>query len=450
MAVVEEWLPVRVLAARLRTYDRWVHRKVKEFGIKPQTKQFEGIPTSSYPPGTLETLRAEQERIKHWHETNKKQFFTIQELADEIGRSRGWVEKSLGHMKIKPVKYEQRKAFTAALYSKHDLKRIKNLLLPPSEDWLNLGQLAEHTGLDREWIERRLKEAGIKPERRRSDETGHARWFYPPHSLVVLQGAAQLPPGGDYLTGMAIADRSGRSYNWTARRLEREPYSHLVELRLDDQRVPRQHYPPCVLEMIKAEVAALAATPEANGFLPISVIAKHVGRSTLWVRNRLAQMSIKPEMRRDKKDRIVEHYPPEVVPALQQQSSSIAKAGDWLTLGAIAKQFSVPREHLAKALPELELHPDEREMESTHRVELHYSPADVEKLRGWLEAHPYDDLVEAGEAQTRLRHVISSLGYDQAAEALGVTTVKPYLKSSRIRKSTAVKIDEAFLRLQSM
>jgi len=368
---------------------------------------------------------------------------TVQELADRLGRSYGWTKKTLDLLQIKPLRYEQRRAFKAAIYGPNSLERLRDQLAPDSDDWYNLNQLVDHTKLYREWIERRLKEAGVVPERRQSALTGRPSYFYPPNALQVLKRCATNVAAGDWLTTTALAALTGKSLNWTDRQLTQPDLLSLREERLDDQRVPRWHYPPRVLAVLKVRLDQSEGYPEAGNYLTLSVVADMVGRHPETVRRQLNRLEIVAEERRDKKSRVAHHYPPELVDQLRLHFGSRIKAGTWMTVEQIAKLLQVPREVILRRLAGISTRPERREMAATKRVEVHYSPQAVRKLRRSLLDDPYDELITASPALRKLEELRDCYGltHPQMSRLIGSTTsINRVMKQHRIRRSLAESI----------
>lgn len=437
------WLPAGLLSVRLGRNERWVYREIKALCITPEPHDINGCTISCYPPGTLERLRLRSEQAEVRHRNSKKEALTVQELADRLGRSYGWTKKTLDLLQIKPLRYEQRRAFKTAIYGPNSLERLRDQLAPDSDDWYNLNQLVDHTMLYRELIERSLKEAGVVPERRQSALTGRPSYFYPPSALQVLKRCAPSVAAGDWLTATALAVLTGKSLNWTSRQLTQPDLLSLREERLDDQRVPRWHYPPRVLSVLRSELDQSERYPESGKYLPLSVVAAMVGRHPETVMRHLEQLSIVAEQRRDKKGRVANHYPPELVDQLRRHFESRSEAGTWLTLAQIATQLQVPREVIIDRLDGIGTRPEHREMAATKRVEVHYSPQAVRKLRRSLLDDPYDELIAAAPALRKFEELCDRYGlnHSQMSRLIGITTsINRVMRQQRIRRSLAESI----------
>ncbi len=304
-------LPAGVLAKRLGTYQKRIYREVAELGIKPEIAMYEGRKLLCYPVGTLTILRVVIEQKRE--ELSLPAFMSVQEIADALGKSYGWTLKAIKKHGFQAGKYEQRRAFRATLYRKSEAYRTLRdevRAKPVAESGLNLAHLVELTGFDRDWIVNRLREANIQPALRWSPLTGKTLGFYDESIVELLHAAPQYPEAASWLTADAIEKLVGKSSNWTRARLHRPNMQARAEVRLDPHRVPRLHYPAKMIDILRAEIASAEKYPQAGDWLLIYQIAKQLGRSTLWVQNRLKLLGITGELRRDGKGRAKDHYPP--------------------------------------------------------------------------------------------------------------------------------------------
>lgn len=244
---------------------------------------------------------------------------TIRQLAEGIGRSWGWTNKTLGELEIKHTTTEMRSSRESKMYRKGVLKRLREVSMQFAlDDGLpNTDQLVAVSGEDREWVVRRLVEAGIAPEIRRSALTGKLleHWPTEAYGLIDIAKAERAPEAeAGWSTAESIPGQVGRSYNWCKARLG--PYAKLTKVRQDAQGVDRVHYPQSVVEALKAERDSIEEYPDAGDYLTPSKIAIKMGKSKLWVNNRLG--SVGPgEMRKDGKGRVRLHYPPTVTRELE-------------------------------------------------------------------------------------------------------------------------------------
>lgn len=307
-------MPASVLAERLQMSRSWVSKQAKDLGIKTKPLPSRNGPDMlCYPVGTLTILRGVLERRRE--ELALPALMSIQEMADALGKSYGWTAQAVKRHGFKVGKYEQRRAFRTALYGR---KRVLGALRDEvqaqgvAENGYNLSQLVDITGFDRDWIDNRFTEADIGPELRWSPLTGKVLGFYDESVVEFLNSIPSYPPAGNWLVADAIQKDIGKSTNWTRARLAKPDVQAMAEIRLDPHLVPRLHFPPQVVEILEKEIVEARKYPKAGDWLLVYQIAKQLGRSKLWVDNRLKFLGIQGELRRDGKGRVKEHFPPDI------------------------------------------------------------------------------------------------------------------------------------------
>jgi hypothetical protein len=326
---INEWMSPTTIADLVGTNIYWVRRTAKRFGI--ETKSDESMVHNArsyelYPPLTFELLNDEYLWRKSYLQLDK--YIGSAEIAEFIGRSIGWTKKTLESMGVKgqTTKHDSRKFIG---YPKTVVKELRdiNLYTPLDNGWFTVLGLVETTGCDREWVERRLMEAGIESEERRSGLSGRIFDYYPPSAIETIGKAVENRPkaAGEWLTARAMAEVVPLSYTWVNKRLD-EKYQEVGELRQDDQRVSRDHYPPAVLTELIAEAEKRLECQPVGDYLPISVVARKVGHHVLWVTNRLAFIDSKAEPRVDGQGRMLDCYPLEAVDELLDLPNNILKA----------------------------------------------------------------------------------------------------------------------------
>lgn len=333
-------LPVGNIAKSFGTNTVTAKKILDELEVEHATVRRRGGTTDIYPPWASPILEEEL----GWRRAYLKQpmFLHIKQLAENIGRSVVYTKNLVDECDI-PIAYVeawgQKRSITR--YHKRSLLilRERELRYPFDDGRYNLFQLTVFTGEEREWIARRLNEAGIEPEIRRNAMTGKAHVYYSSRSLEIVGNAMrQRPPGaGDWHTALAIETIIGKSHHWVDRRIGR--YSHQARLRMDSHRVPRLHYPSAVIEDLQAEVYLINEAPEANGHLSTSEIAKLLGKWEIWVQRRLTRLGETGEVRKDRKGRLNRRFSPEVVELLKQvrdTERSWPEAENYLTFSQLA------------------------------------------------------------------------------------------------------------------
>lgn len=303
------------IANEIDTYENWVIRKVKEFDITPDSYGYEmrGQPTQLYSQLILELMRDERQWQEHYK--SLPSHVSAYVIAESIGRSYGWTRKTLDELGIKyKISKDERKSF---LFPKSSAKRLReiDLATPIDDGWITLGAISKATGKDREWIERRLSNEGIHGEPRRNVISGRVFAHYPPYSIEAIAQIAQERPhfGGEWLTAYRISCLiPEKSETWVYKILNTE-FSEIGEVRQDDSGVDRVHYPPEVFTNLQNRAQELSKIKQSGNYLTKSDIERKLGKSGLWVANRLNAIGFVPETRIDKVGNARPHYPPSVV-----------------------------------------------------------------------------------------------------------------------------------------
>jgi hypothetical protein len=322
-----ESMTTMAISQAIGTYENWVIRKIREFDITPEINEVDakGGPIKVYPPIILELMKDERE----WYELYKSlpSYVSAYVVAKSIGRSYGWTRKTLESLDdVRPKKSEyDREVF---LYPKKAIKTLReiDLLTPMDDGWLTLKGISDLTGQDRNWIEKRLSEFDASGELRRSAISGRIFMHYPQDTVEYITETAskRSPYGKDWLTSHRMVSLLPKSRPWVNKILDTE-FSELGETRQDDQGVDRVHYPPEVFAELKKRAKELSELKEADDYIPIYVLARKVGKSVLWVTNRLDIAEIIPETRLDKKGRPNNHYSPTTVEKLLDLPQDVLK-----------------------------------------------------------------------------------------------------------------------------
>jgi hypothetical protein len=333
---IAAWLTPTAIAESIGSHTRWVKSTSERFGITPNEElapDGRGLVTR-YPPLTLELMQDEWQWWQNYLQLDKR--LSSNRIAEFVGRSLGWTNKTLEELDVKPTRMKT--SYKALVYPRQVVRTLReiNLSTPLDDGWYTLRGLVEQSGQDREWIERQLTKANVPGETRRSALTGRLFIYYPPEACEIINSAIdeRPPAGGEWRTAEAMASLIPRSESWIKLRIKKR-YHEFAEMRQDDHAVGRLHYPPFVVDELLAEAKELESFPAADGYLTSSALARKVGKSTLWVMNRIPKLDIEPEQRRDLKDRIQYHYPPDTVERLISLPEDILRSSNNSSRGQI-------------------------------------------------------------------------------------------------------------------
>ncbi len=302
------------IGEEIGTNAKWIHRLMVRFGVVPK---LDAHPQNNledvkfYPAFATELAREEYEWRQHYLLLPSR--MNANQISEEVGRSYGWTTKTLNGLYPNPPR--QRSSYKSLTYPRIAVQHLRDLTIatPPDENWHTLGKLKEITGFDREWIEKVLNKAGLKPEERRAVLTGRELLHYPPEAEEILREAAErrAPPAGNWLTVQTIEDLLSKSHPWVQSRIDKY-FSNLGELRQDDNKVERVHYPGNVLSALQEELDIINVTPEAKDWSTISALESELGKHALTLKKLLEKDALRPRMRLNKKGYISPHYSPAV------------------------------------------------------------------------------------------------------------------------------------------
>lgn len=263
-------------------------------------------------------------------------------------------------------RYFYPKRFLAAL-------RERQLSVPLDEGWLTLRGLINGTDMDREWAKHRLDESGLSPEMRRSVKDNTIRLHYPPESKQYLQRCVRnVPPaGGDYLTECYIAgmipERSGK---WVGRRLAK--FAMEMEIRLDDQRVPRWHYPYWVYKMLKTEAIETVAKTDAEDWYSTENVAKFFDIKPHSTERTMARLGVEREKRFTESGRAIYHYNPQQIIAIYQRLNFELET--MFSLDDLAQELGICTRTVSERLRKLNIEPSNR-IRAVHNRKLYDTAA---------------------------------------------------------------------------
>ena len=251
-----DWLTITQLTQLLGVDYRWVVRRLFKLTFKGELRvgTFHRVAVH-YPPQSLDELMIERDRVIT--PPNPEIEHTISDLAILTKRHPHWVEKRLIEHGIAP-KY--RRHFSGNIFAYYDHSVLVTLMneslkYPLLGDYLTIPMLTKATGMDREWVIKKLHELGITGEQR-EHPAFHRRVYtsYPPstlNNLISLAGDYKKAEDG-WLTLTALETKVGKSSRWILKRLGEINVTTIMQR--DSRGALRIHYPPAVLhELLQAK-----------------------------------------------------------------------------------------------------------------------------------------------------------------------------------------------------
>jgi hypothetical protein len=234
------------------------------------------------------------------------------------------------------------------------------------DDWAPLTRLHEITGLSVFRLEKGLAGAECRLYRAHNDALV---WHYRIADARALGPPPKAKPAGDWLTVHALSRRLHRPYTW----VENHAAGFATEKRLDDQGVPRDHYPPTV----EGKLRAIAEREKPAGdWLTLRSLARHVDRDRKWVSRHLDHELA--EDRLDKRGQVGPHYPPATVAHLRAIIEQEKPADGWLTERTIAIQIGRTIKWVNRRLNH-DL--AENRLDSRRHTLPHYPPSERDRLK---------------------------------------------------------------------
>jgi len=316
---------------------------------------------------------------KYGYSYNFAQFFRKEEMQELDGGLMYVGPEDVGQTIDVPSKFTS----GGKIVSVVDLQKQ---LCPFSGDWLPILSLTMQVGKSKTWVERCLAEKfSDQGELRLNNHTGRKTLHYPPSVLEELRSiATELKPAGNWLSIYGCSSLvPEKSHKWVAARL-RDHFSELGELRIDNRGNKAVHYPPSVVQKLKDMAKA---TQPADDWLTLYNLAEDVKRTVNWVEPRLEEnFPNVGQIRLDRAGSPRMHFPPTVLPKLRELSGNLLSAGEWLSLNEVTSQLGKStlwvRNRLKEHFPNLgEMRRSRGRNKATC---IHYPPNIVEKLRKYI------------------------------------------------------------------
>lgn len=308
------------LVKKLEITPRSVHELSQALGIEFK-EAADG--TEEYPLFTYELLEEELA----WDEIIAEQddYVSAEMISRIVGRDVRWVKYRANELAVFPSHQMTATKRMSLAYPKSLIAQLRHVMLhtPAAGEWSSIAELAEEVGKDREWVVKRLQDSGIESQERIGRLNHNSNPHYPPMASEYLLECLQVENNlaGSWVTAAYIEHSVGRTSHWVSARLA--SYYQVKELRLDDTMKRTWHYPPEVLKALKAESEQEMAVQAAEEFMTVKALAQKLGRSVLWVRNRVAEIEATPEIRRNRSNRSYEYYSPDVLEELTRINEQV-------------------------------------------------------------------------------------------------------------------------------
>jgi len=291
----------------------WVEQTANELAVFPTLTQLgSGKIKRTYPKELIKQLRHIILVVPPADD-----WMTIGEIAAVTGKNKKTVKKII---ESSMTEFEERRSHRGGHLARHyplsafDLVvRVIENARPPAGDWLTIRALSLRTGKSEKWVEDILRVRFAELSERRLDDAHVERTHYPPEVLDFLESLVEQYGERDgWMTVASISKLLGKEDDWVVKRIN-EQFLEERRTLFDSSGKTATHYPETVVNALRAELEVINSYPDAGSYLALSALAKVIGRSKLWVTNRIPYTGIEGEMRIDQSRRVFLYYPPEIV-----------------------------------------------------------------------------------------------------------------------------------------
>ena len=243
--------------------------------------------------------------------------------------------------------------------------------------WQTRHEITRQSGRSRDWVHLRL--SAYANCCYRDVRNGRKELLYPRFVMNALVAESRLyREARDWLSVGELARLLGCTWEWTRNHLGMlnvRPETRLHRL----TKRPYAHYPPSVIGALRR---LLLESQPAGDWLTPSALSKLVGRHRWWVINQLRLANVTAEPRLNRSNRLTMHYPPSVVPLLQELNKELPLSGDWLTIPQIERAVGQKRDWVISHLRSVGAASEIRQVWTgrCYREFPHYPPSVVEAL----------------------------------------------------------------------
>ncbi len=273
---------------------------------------------STNPEGDYSEVLVEEER--QWDELYAHIEHGVTEFAVSkiIGRSPQWVHKMATELEIGMTEKVIIGGRERVAYPKVLIPQLRHIILSfmPAGDWYTKKELVGLIGKDWPWLKKILDAESIVPEKR-WNQTNRLYDHYPPESIIYLRRAWLEQPerAGTWRTLNNVSTRTGKSLHWFQARWKIH-FNEAAEQRIDETGKPATHYPEEIWTELEAMAAETLRYKPVDDYVSMVAITAIVGKSRLWVANRLLYTHLLAEKRIDVRGQVYDCYPPVIIERL--------------------------------------------------------------------------------------------------------------------------------------
>lgn len=337
-----EWIQSAEIAKAIGARSITIREMADKLGIEHTRRKAPGVSydITYYPPLSTEVIRDEINWQVRYE--NADDYLNYAQIADVIEKHEKWVSINIKQTGIEP-RDKRPGDHNAKFFPKKAALRLREMILstPLDNDWVNITDLEGILKSDPVTIRGVLEVLGINGEDRRAAQSGRIFTYYPPDTVEEVKRYHEQMTAGDWLTANAIVDKIAptRSEEWVSARLSLEEYKLEGRQMLDVNGAKRIHFPPSVFNRLLKEMSELDSYKKAGDYVTVNKIAKELGHYASWVTLRLPHVKSKGEPRISIRNRVLEHFPPEIIDELRALPEDILEPGgkDWFTFSALRR-----------------------------------------------------------------------------------------------------------------
>ena len=216
-------------------------------------------------------------------------YLSSKRISQYLGRGVHWVEQQAYGLGVYPIERLMPSGRKARAYPKGTAWMLRHIMFhtPPANDMYSIEEARKLVGKSRDWIEKQVESRNLPFSWRMSavnhDISRHITGLVLEELQKLVRGLA--PPAGNWMTDQRIASLLERDEDWVTLRANKMP--HASKRLLDDSQVERLHRSPEVFLALKRESEENRKIPFVTpDVLSVKALAKRLGRSERWVRNR--------------------------------------------------------------------------------------------------------------------------------------------------------------------
>jgi len=216
------------------------------------------------------------------------------------------------------------------------------------------------------WVVRRV--APMKDELEITEDTPVRQIKIPKNVFAQIDSIDKTEkPAEDWETTAVLAEKIGVRRQWVVARILKLESTGEFRISLNG---PRFHLPPEAHSELAEIRNRVAISIDRDKFSNVTQLSNLVGRSPVWVNNRLESMDVEPILALDAIGRPSDYYPNTVADFLFKEKSQLVEAQDELTIRDIANALGKSYGWVRARIEQFEIKGDYKYFAHTGRIDL--------------------------------------------------------------------------------